>query len=193
MVCCGPHHHVDRSARGLGPHPHQNTQRKTAVVKPKAFFIWVSSMHASKSIRIYYELSMRSTGNSYLGPAPNYRLLWKSIKVWHNTHAPGTTSPQNLMGFFWQLLEAEIIQQTQPAQPLPSPYTEHAGAGRCGGMHPRGSPDAPLESRRKVGPPGPIKTVYQKKTRARPPPQLTRSWTVSCACPCTRSGVRSLP
>jgi hypothetical protein len=31
--------------------------------------------------------------------------------------------------FFWQLLESEIIQQTQPAQSLPSPYTEHTGAG----------------------------------------------------------------
>jgi hypothetical protein len=65
--------------------------------------------------------------------------------------------------FFWFFLEAEITQQTQPAHPLPSPYTEHAGAGRCGGMHPRGPPEAPLEPRRKVGPLGPIKTFCQKK------------------------------
>ena len=65
--------------------------------------------------------------------------------------------------FFWQLLEAEIIQQTCRTCPLPSPYTEHAGAVRCGGMHPQGSPEAPLEPRREVGPPGPIKTSYHKK------------------------------
>ena len=32
-----------------------------------------------------------------------------------------------------------IIQQTQLAHPLPSPYTEHACRRRCGGMHPRKS------------------------------------------------------
>ena len=77
------------------------------------------------------------------------------------SHAPRITSPQ--MVFFWFFLEAEIIQQTQPAHPLPSPYTEHAGARRCGGMRPRGPPEAPLEPRRKVGPLGPIKTFCQKK------------------------------
>jgi hypothetical protein len=76
-------------------------------------------------------------------------------------HAPGTTSPKMFL-FFWFSLEAEIIQQTQPAHPLPSPYTEHAGAYRCGGMHPRGFPKAPLEPRRKVGPLGPIKLFAKK-------------------------------
>jgi hypothetical protein len=46
---------------------------------------------------------------------------------------------------------------------VPSPYTEHAGVGRCGGMHPRGPPEAPLEPRRNVGPPGPIKIFTEKK------------------------------
>jgi hypothetical protein len=32
-------------------------------------------------------------------------------------------------------------------------------------MHPRGSPEAPLEPRRKVGPSGPIKTFYKKKKK----------------------------
>ena len=51
-----------------------------------------------------------------------------------------------------------------PLHPLPSPCTEHAGAGRCGGMYPRESLEAPLELRRKVGLLGPIKTFCQKTT-----------------------------
>jgi hypothetical protein len=87
----------------------------------------------------------------------------KYTSLRYKSCAPDHIPPKT---FFWQLLEAEIIQQTQLAHPLPSPYmhTQHAGVGRCGGMHPRGSPEAPLKPRRKVGPPGPIKLLTKKKT-----------------------------
>jgi hypothetical protein len=40
---------------------------------------------------------------------------------------PGSYPPKWF--FFWQLLEAEIIQQTCRTCPLASPYTEHTDAG----------------------------------------------------------------
>jgi hypothetical protein len=65
--------------------------------------------------------------------------------------------------FFWQLLEAEIIQQTQHAHPLPSPLSPSMQVRVGAAVRTPRAPEAPLEPRRKVGPSGPIKTLNKNK------------------------------